>query len=155
MKKNSLTRVLSVILCALLCAAAAVCITGCSAKNETTPTVEAENTSAESAGNTEAEQIGEGSVSFTLNVVDADGNEKVFNVSTDEKTVGDALQNLGLIEGEEGPYGLYIKTVDGKTADYDTDGTYWAFYVDGAYATGGVDTTEIVAGQEYMLKIEK
>ena len=68
---------------------------------------------------------------ITVIVVDADGNETNFVVSTDKETVGDALLELNLIEGEEGDYGLYVKTVNGITADYDTDGTYWAFYVNG------------------------
>ena len=71
----------------------------------------------------EAQEIvlGDGSVKITVIVVDADGNETNFVVSTDKETVGDALLELNLIEGEEGDYGLYVKTVNGITADYDTD----------------------------------
>ena len=39
--------------------------------------------------------------------------------------------------------------------DYDVDGTYWAFYVNGEYATSGVDTTTIKDGESYMFKVEK
>ena len=39
--------------------------------------------------------------------------------------------------------------------DYDVDGTYWAFYINGAYAMSGVDSTEIVAGETYTFKVEK
>ena len=74
---------------------------------------------------------------------------------TNEKIVGDALQKLGLIEGEEGQYGLFVKKVNGITADYDVDKTYWAFYVDGEYAMSGVDTTEIEKDKEYCFKVEK
>ena len=54
--------------------------------------------------------IGEGDKSFVTEVVDADGNTVKFTVQTNEKTVGEALQKLGVIDGEEGDYGLYIKT---------------------------------------------
>ena len=79
----------------------------------------------------------------------------MYSVSTDKTTVGEALLELGLISGDMGDYGIYVKTVDGVTADYDTNGTYWAFYVDGAYAMSGVDTTEIEEGKIYCFKVEK
>ncbi len=77
----------------------------------------------ESVDATAAQEIvlGEGSVKFTFIVVDADGNETNFVVSTDKETVGDALLELNLIEGDDSEYGLYVKTVNGITADYDTD----------------------------------
>ena len=68
--------------------------------------------------------------------------------------MGDALTELGLIDGEDSEYGLYVKTVDGITVDYDTDGKYWAFYVDGEYAQSGVDSTEVTAGSEYSFRVE-
>ena len=69
--------------------------------------------------------------------------------------VGDALTELNLISGDEGDYGLYVKTVNGITADYDTDGSYWAFYVNNEYAQTGVDLTPITEGDYYSFKIEK
>lgn len=99
--------------------------------------------------------IGEGDKSFVTEVVDVDGNTVKFTVQTNEKTVGEALQNLGVIEGEEGDYGLYIKVVNGITADYDADGVYWAFYVDGEYAMTGADMTDVVDGTIYTFRVEK
>ena len=64
-------------------------------------------------------------------------------------------QELGVLEGEEGPYGLYIKAVNGIPLDYDKDGAYWGFYVDDAYATAGVDETTIVETSVYRLQAEK
>ena len=85
----------------------------------------------------------------------ADGNTVKFTVQTNEKTVGEALQKLGVIDGEEGDYGLYIKTVNGITADYNKDGVYWAFYVDGEYAMTGADMTDVVDGTVYTFRVEK
>ena len=62
--------------------------------------------------------------------------------------------DLGLISGDESEYGLYVKTVNGVTLDYDKDGKYWAFYVDGEYAATGVDSTDIAAGSTYTFKVE-
>ena len=103
----------------------------------------------------DGDTIGEGSKTFAAQIMDLDGNAISFTVKTDKTIVGEALQELGVLQGEEGPYGLYIKAVNGKTLDYDKDGAYWAFYVDGAYATAGVDETDIVETSVYLLKAEK
>ena len=104
---------------------------------------------------TQVTVLGEGKSKILFTVVDKDGNETNFEIHTDKETVGDALLEAGLIEGEAGDYGLYVKTVNGITADYDTDGTYWAFHVNGEYATSGVDTTPIKEGETYSFKVSK
>lgn len=96
-----------------------------------------------------------GEASFTFEVVDGEGDTDTFEINTDKKTVGEALLDNNLIEGEDSEYGLYVKTVNGITADYDVDQTYWAFYIDGEYATTGVDTTDVVDGSTYSFKVEK
>lgn len=99
--------------------------------------------------------LGEGNTEFAFSVVDESGNQTDFTIRTDETSVGNALQKVNLIYGEEGPYGLYVKTVNGITADYETSGTYWAFYINGEYAMTGVDTTTVETGSQYTLKVEK
>ena len=74
-----------------------------------------------------------------------------FTIHTDEEMLGDALIAHGLIAGEEGAYGLYVKEVNGIKADYDTDGAYWGFYKDGEYLMSGVDTTVIEDGAHYEI----
>ena len=59
-----------------------------------------------------------------------------------------------LISGEEGEYGLYVKTVNGVTADFDADGVYWAFYINDEYAQTSVDMTKIEDGASYSFRIE-
>ncbi len=51
-------------------------------------------------------------------------------------------------------FGLYVKTVNGITVDYDTDGKYWVFYENGKYAVKGVDSTEIIPNVTYSFKVE-
>ena len=104
---------------------------------------------------TDGETIGEGSTEFPLTITDADGVSIQVTVKTDEETVGDALVKLGLVAGEETQYGLFMNTVNGITLDYEKDGMYWGFYVDGAYAVVGVDMTEIAAGSAYELRADK
>ena len=141
----------------LIAAAASVSLWSC--KNDSkdiTDTTVPESTAQKTPDTTDGKQtVGEGSTSFDFQVTDAEGTTVSFTVKTDKTTVGEALSDAGLIEGEEGQYGLYVKTVNGVKADYDTDGTYWAFYIDGEYAMTGVDKTDINENSVYELKIEK
>ena len=93
--------------------------------------------------------------SFVFKVVDLDGSEKSFDIKTDAKTVGEALLAEKLIAGEVGDYGLMVDTVNGIKYDYNADGAYWAFYVNGEYAMSGVDTTDIVDGTTYSFVATK
>lgn len=104
---------------------------------------------------TDGETLGTGDTVFPLTVVDGDGKEIHAEIHTKKETVGEALEELGVIAGEESVTGLYVKTVNGITADYDEDGVYWAFYINGAYAQAGVDSTPINEGEEYAFKIEQ
>lgn len=124
-------------------------VTACGNKTEA-PTGEAAATA-----NVDGNVVGEGNIQFSFEVVDGDGNTTMFTVNTDKTTVGEALLDCSLIAGEDSEYGLYVKTVNGITADYDVDQTYWAFYIDGQYASTGVDQTEVVAGSTYSFKVEK
>ena len=147
MKRTSIRKTLSLILCIVLIAAMALVTTGCSGKPAEVATTDVITFS-------DGDTLGEGEISFPLTIVHNDGTELNITVNTDQTVLGTALQDLGLIVGEEGPYGLYIKTVDGETLDYDKDGKYWAFYVNGEYALKGIDLTEIAEGETYMLKAE-
>lgn len=103
---------------------------------------------------TDGATLGEGAHSFTLEITDADGKTITATINTDEETVGAALLKLNIIQGENSDYGLYVKTVNGITADYDKDQTYWSFYIDGEYAQTGVDMTAVNDGSTYKLAIE-
>lgn len=138
------------LLVGVLCAALAVTMLlgGCGSKAE--PTEAATTAAAVTSGSV----IGQGQTVFTLEVTDAEGQQTSFEIHTDKETVGEALLETELVAGEDGDYGLYITTVNGVTLDWDKDGKYWAFYIDGEYATTGVDATEVTPGAVYSLKAE-
>jgi hypothetical protein len=77
-----------------------------------------------------------------------------LTVKTDKNTVGEALLEQGIIEGENGPYGLYVKVVNGITADYDIDGSWWSLTKDGELCAG-VDSTEIADGDKFEFTYSK
>lgn len=130
------------VLCMVLIVAMALSMTACS------------NTASDDA-NAGQDQVQTVEKSFTFEVVDKDGNTETFAITTDKTTVGAALLEEGLIAGEDGQYGLYVTEVNGIVADYNVDQTYWAFYVDGEYASSGVDTTDVTDGAVYSFKVEK
>lgn len=138
---------LSLILCMVLIAAMALFTTGC---NGTGTPPSGANTPQQA----NVSQLGEGSMKFDFTVVDKEGTETTFEIHTDKETVGEALLELGLIAGEESQYGLYVKTVNGITADYDKDGVYWAFYINDEYALTGVASTKITEEEHYSFKME-
>lgn len=99
-------------------------------------------------------EFGEGATTVTVEVKAGDASV-TFTVHTDKTVLGDALLEHSLIEGEEGPYGLYVKKVNGITADYDVDQSYWGFYKGGEYMPTGVDMTVIADGEHYELVYTK
>ena len=164
MRKTRTKRVLSFILLLVLIAALALTTVGCDDKKDdaavttaaTTAATTADVSSASTTAATTADPSvrGEGETEFIFKVKTKSGEEKTFTVRTDKTIVGEALQEVGLIEGDVAQYGLYVKVVDGERVEYETDGKYWAFYVDGAYALKGVDSTEIEAGKVYSFVAE-
>ena len=151
MKNNSIKKLLALVLAFVLTAAAA--LTGCSTTpaETTAPPAETTEAPAETAPVTE---LGEGASNFGLTIVDKEGVTHLYRVHTNVGMMGEALIEVDLIDGEQGPYGMYIKSVLGQVLDYETDGMYWAFYANGEYALTGVDQTPVEHDGEYMLKAE-
>lgn len=144
MKNNSIKKLLALVLAFVLTAAAA--LSGCS----TTPA----ETTAPPAETTPVTEVGEGAANFELTIVDKDGVTHLYRVHTNVGMMGEALTEVDLIDGEQGPYGMYIKSVLGQVLDYETDGMYWSFYVNGEYAQTGVDQIPVEHDGKYMLKAE-
>jgi len=134
MKKVMNSKTLLSVISLVLIAAMALGFAGCS--NNETPSVDGEKT-------------------FVFKVVDLDGTEKSFDITTDAKTVGEALLAEKLISGTTSEYGLMVDTVNGIKYDYTADGAYWAFHINDEYAMSGVDTTEITEGATYSFVATK
>ena len=94
-------------------------------------------------------EIGEGENTFLFEVVTDEDMSYFWVVFTDKTTVGEALLELDLVRGEETEFGFFVNEINGLVADFDNDGTFWAFYVDGEFAVAGVMDTEIEPGITY------
>ena len=93
----------------------------------------------------------QGAKTITVTVVHKDGTSKNFTYHTDEEYVGAVVTKAGLITGEQGDFGMYIKVVDGESAVYEIDKAYWAFYEGEEYAMQGIDLTPAIDGGVYKL----
>ncbi|MCL2563708.1 MAG: hypothetical protein FWE08_06705 [Oscillospiraceae bacterium] len=94
-------------------------------------------------------EIGQGETVFRFEVTDPDETVTAWDVHTDEATVGAALFAVGLIDGDETAWGLMVTEVNGVVADWDANGAFWGFFIDGEFAVTGVDATYIAPGVTY------
>lgn len=150
------TRILSIMLALLMCLSLVTALCGCNSNTGDATASQAETVMPtedplwKTATYTEDVTLGEGS---TLIDVEIKAGEKAITVTinTDAENLEDALLGAELVEGEDGAYGLYIKTVNGILADYDVSKSYWAMYKDGEYLTNSAKETAITSGDHYEL----
>ena len=93
----------------------------------------------------------QGSKTITVEVVHKDGSTKSFTCHTDEEYLGPVLDAENIAQGEEGPYGLYIKVADGEKAVYEEDGAFLALKQDGVDTPASADQTPIQDGDSFSL----
>ena len=125
------------ILCLLLIAVATITLVACGGDKDT---------SADTGEVVEA--------TFTFICTHLDGTQETFTITTTEEFLREALEEEELISGDDGEFGLYVKTVCGEYLDYNVNGKYWALYVGGQYGMNGVDDTPVVDGETYEFKAE-
>lgn len=94
-----------------------------------------------------------GAKELSIEVVDNKEKSKKYTVHTDAKYLRQALEETeGLtIEGTESEYGLMVQSVNGIKADYDTNGAYWSFYLNGEYCNYGIDQQPVKDGESYKI----
>ena len=93
-----------------------------------------------------------GSKTVTVEVVFADGTNKVHTLHTDEEYLRGALEEAKLVSGTESAMGLFVKTVDGVTAD-DSQQQWWCFTKSGETVMTGVDVTPIADGDHFEITL--
>ena len=85
----------------------------------------------------------------------ADGTTERHEGSTDAEYLREAAGEVLTLEGEMGPYGFTLYSVNGVVADFSKDSSYWAVYVDGEYGQYGLDAQPVADGVEYTFAYEK
>ncbi len=89
-----------------------------------------------------------GAKTIVVEVIHGDGSTNSFEISTDEEYLRGAVEQEGLVDGDESEYGLYVLTVDGETADESAE-EWWCITRGGEMLMTGVDDTPIADGETY------
>ena len=94
-----------------------------------------------------------GSKEITIEVVDSKGESKVYELKTDAEYLEQAMEEAeGLTFAyDDGPYGASVHTVNDEKADYNTDGAYWGFNVNGAYCNYGISEQPVEDGDAFQI----
>ncbi len=133
---QKIKRILTLILCLCLCLAV---FAGCEAQPQ-------ESAPADSSS------LAEEKAQITVKIVFPDGTDKTLSIGTDKQFLAEALVDEGIIEYVES--GLYT-TVDGVTADFSADGSWWCLTKDGAMTNDGLNTQPIADGDKFEIVYTK
>jgi len=93
-------------------------------------------------------ELGSGGKTVLIEVK-AEEKSVTFILHTDKENLGEVLTEHNLVSGEQGAYGLYIKTVNGILADYNQTKSYWGLTKNGESVMTGVDSVTIADGEHY------
>ena len=94
----------------------------------------------------------EGAKALTVAVVHKDGNTKNFDFRTDAEYLAEALLEQQIVEDNQGPYGLYILTADGETAD-ESNQEWWCITKSGEALMTGASEIPVADGESYELTL--
>lgn len=96
----------------------------------------------------------EGSKSITIEVVNDLQERTTYELHTDAEYLREAMEEAeGLtFSGTESEYGMMVDTVNGVKADYNENGAYWGFYVNGDYCNYGIDSQPVLDGDAFSIE---
>lgn len=95
----------------------------------------------------------EGSKSISIEVINSEEKSKVYELKTDAEYLRQAMEEAdGLtFSGDDSEFGLMVNTVNGEVAEFNTNGAYWSFYVNGEYCNYGIDTQPVEDGDKFQI----
>lgn len=89
----------------------------------------------------------------TVEIVDMEQNATSYERSTNQEYLLGTLEEIEEleIESKDGPYGPMILSINGEFAEYETNGAYWAFYVNDDYCNYGVAEQPVEDGDAFQI----
>ncbi len=91
-------------------------------------------------------EVNENTKLITVTIAHKDGTDKTYSWQTEANTLAEAMNEKNLL-GEDMD-GMYL-TVDGETADYNVDQSWWCLYKNGESAVEGANTMTIADGDDF------
>lgn len=95
-------------------------------------------------------ELGEKEVAVV--VVHGDDTKTDYTFHTDAEYLREVLEENDLIEGEDGPYGIFITVVDGEAAD-STKQQWWCITKEGERVNTSADEAPVTDGCQYELTL--
>ena len=95
-----------------------------------------------------------GAKTVTINVVNSEGETKEYVVKTDAEYLRQVMDEAkGLTyEGIEDATSFMIMTINGETADWSVNQSYWSFSVNGEYCNYGVNDQPVADGDVFTIE---
>lgn len=95
-------------------------------------------------------QTTKGEKAITIEVIGKDGKSTVYELNTDAEYLRGALEETeGLTFADTDGY---VNTINGVTADYSVDASYWAIYVNGEYGNYGINEQPVADGDAFKFE---
>ena len=97
-------------------------------------------------------ELGEKEVAVV--VVHGDDTKTDYTFHTDAEYLREVLEENGLIEGEDGPYGIFITVVDGEVANSSKQ-QWWCITKEGERVNTSADEAPVTDGCQYELTLKE
>ena len=95
-------------------------------------------------------ELGEKEVAVV--VVHGDDTKTDYTFHTNAEYLREVLEENGLIEGEDGPYGIFITVVDGEVANSSKQ-QWWCITKEGERVNTSADEAPVTDGCQYELTL--
>ncbi len=102
---------------------------------------------------TENKESNKISKNISVEIISGDNKEHI-DITTKADSLREALEEKGLISGEEGPYGLFVKTVKGISVD-DSKEQWWCFTKGDEALMTSVDLIKISDGDFFKITLKE
>lgn len=99
-------------------------------------------------------QTSAGAKTVTINVVNSEGETKEYVVKTDAEYLRQVMDEAKgfTYEGVEDATSFMVMTVNGETADWSVDQSYWGFYINGEYCNYGINEQPVADGDVFTIE---
>lgn len=98
-----------------------------------------------------------GAKTVTINVVNSEGETKEYVVKTDAEYLRQVMDEANgfTYEGVEDATSFMVMTVNGETADWSVDQSYWGFFINGEYCNYGINEQPVADGDVFTIEYTK